>query len=880
MEKYDVSVVIPVYNCEKYVKKCVKSIANQDYEKLDRVQVILVDDGSIDRSLEVCEKLKKENKNFTIDIITGENEGVSAARNKGIELAKGRYIMFIDADDFISKNAIRLLVDFFDKHYDEIDGVVYPRYEYNVENGKKQILKRYLDMERTQIYDLEKDFWAIQPTLNIIVKNLYENNILFDTKVYFHEDILYNTEILMKKLKVGYLKEAKYYYRIYGNSTTDSKETPLYSYEQFMYVAETLFDKYKDENGRVYQYVQRIILNVIRYRILKDKLFPYHLEGEEWSKAYTRLINIIKQIDDENIIQYKQMDKYHKMYLIDLKNEKIVVNSSYNGSFLISNQEHILFSESSIEIVVNRFRLKNEKIYILGFLKSTVFKYKIPELYIKIVKQNGEIIKKEIKLKDTIADRYKTNMKVAKFCGFEYELNVEEIERFSLNVYIDNIKANVYYYFNIWTPFNKKVNSFKIYSGNRRIQFKQNIFYVSKPKKKTRRKDFWRAIKRYNNIDYKINIYRVLALLMRKYKSKIWLYYDRSNVIDNGYYQYVHDVKIKDNIKKYYVADGDMSIYRKKFNRKEMKNVIKFGSFKHKILFLNSDKILTSFASMQEYSPFYKNYQYYKDILNYDIIYLQHGILHAKLLKMYSKDFAKIDKIVISSNFEKNNLINNYGYSENDILEVGMPRMDENREVIEPENKIIFAPSWREYLIGKSVNRRREINIDKFIKSKYYIEIMKFLQDERLLSKLKEKNMILDFKLHPIFEPYKQCFAEIENDNIIVSIGNTDLNKYKAFITDFSSFQFDFVKLKRPIIYFVPDMKEFKAGLHSYRELDLKYEDAFGKLCLNGNDLVDEIIKLIDNNFKMKPIYEKRMEEFFIDVKNGKDKLYEILKTD
>ena len=155
---------------------------------------------------------------------------------------------------------------------------------------------------------------------------------------------------------------------------------------------------------------------------------------------------------------------------------------------------------------------------------------------------------------------------------------------------------------------------------------------------------------------------------------------------------------------------------------------------------------------------------------------------------------------------------------------------------------------------------------------------MKFLTDKNFLEILEKNNIVLDYKLHPIFEPYEKCFEDARSKNVTVSIGGTDLSKCKAFITDFSSFQFDFVRLKRPIIYFVPDMKEFKAGLHTYKELDLKHEDAFGRLCLNGDELVNEIIKLIDNNFEAEPIYKERMEKFFFKVKNGKDRLYDILK--
>ena len=116
MEQYDVSVVIPVYNCEKYIEECIKSISEQQAVDLKRIQVILVNDGSTDNSLEICNRLKDEIDELTIDVITGENRGVSAARNRGIKAAKGKYIMFVDADDFISIDTISKLIEFFDEN--------------------------------------------------------------------------------------------------------------------------------------------------------------------------------------------------------------------------------------------------------------------------------------------------------------------------------------------------------------------------------------------------------------------------------------------------------------------------------------------------------------------------------------------------------------------------------------------------------------------------------------------------------------------------------------------------------------------------------------------------------------------------------------------
>lgn len=101
-----VSVIIPIYNVEKYLKKSVKSVIDQTYSNLE---IILVDDGSKDSCYKLCEELKKEDKR--IIVIHKENGGLSDARNRGIDVAKGKYLFFLDSDDYIEKNTIKILYD-------------------------------------------------------------------------------------------------------------------------------------------------------------------------------------------------------------------------------------------------------------------------------------------------------------------------------------------------------------------------------------------------------------------------------------------------------------------------------------------------------------------------------------------------------------------------------------------------------------------------------------------------------------------------------------------------------------------------------------------------------------------------------------------------
>ena len=110
-----ISVIVPVYNVEKYLDKCVKSIINQTYKNLE---IILVDDGSTDYSGKICDEVIKEDKR--IKVIHKENGGVSVARNTGIDIATGDYISFVDSDDFVSDAFSEICNEINNKHTEVI----------------------------------------------------------------------------------------------------------------------------------------------------------------------------------------------------------------------------------------------------------------------------------------------------------------------------------------------------------------------------------------------------------------------------------------------------------------------------------------------------------------------------------------------------------------------------------------------------------------------------------------------------------------------------------------------------------------------------------------------------------------------------------------
>ena len=100
-----VSVIIPIYNAERYLKECLESVVNQTYRNLD---IVLIDDGSKDQSLKICREYQE--KDSRVRVISKNNEGVSATRNRGIEEARGQWISFVDSDDIIAENYVEELV--------------------------------------------------------------------------------------------------------------------------------------------------------------------------------------------------------------------------------------------------------------------------------------------------------------------------------------------------------------------------------------------------------------------------------------------------------------------------------------------------------------------------------------------------------------------------------------------------------------------------------------------------------------------------------------------------------------------------------------------------------------------------------------------------
>ena len=212
-----VSVIVPIYNVEKYLKKCLDSLVNQT---LDDIEIILVNDGSKDNSKQIAEKFANDYPNKII-YLEKENGGLSSARNYGLKHAKGDYISFVDSDDYVSKNLYKNLLEYMDNDYDMVKFKIIkvdinnntfienssPKFENKTGEEAFNILyKEDVMTETAWAYLYKRTFWQ-------------ENNFEF-MKGMYHEDFGLIPLVLLKAKKVASTDVIGYYYVQSDNSIT------------------------------------------------------------------------------------------------------------------------------------------------------------------------------------------------------------------------------------------------------------------------------------------------------------------------------------------------------------------------------------------------------------------------------------------------------------------------------------------------------------------------------------------------------------------------------------------------------------------------------------------------------------------------------------
>ena len=253
------SIIIPVYNVEKYLVECLESIVNQSFKDFE---VICVNDGSTDNSLEILQKYAENDERFKV--LNQENQGQGIARNNALNIANGEYILFVDPDDFIELNMLEVLNERLD-----VQNVDVAFFDYQIfgENTKTKIVRFMDEMKNTLNLNINDNFifnWQelvkdnFRYTAMMVWNKVYSNKFLKENHIQFApnkhaEDHIFSISATLLANKISYIKKTLYYYRKRSDSSVNKvSENNFCIFENIAIVADflkqnNLYKKYEHD---------------------------------------------------------------------------------------------------------------------------------------------------------------------------------------------------------------------------------------------------------------------------------------------------------------------------------------------------------------------------------------------------------------------------------------------------------------------------------------------------------------------------------------------------------------------------------------------------------------------------------------------------------
>ena len=876
------SVVMACYNAENHLDETINSLLGQSFSFGSNIQLILVDDGSTDKTAEICLKYQNQYPDNII-YLHQENQGQGAARNLGLKYVKGKYINFLDSDDKFSGNTFYSVYEFFEKHYDEIDFVSVPIFFFDKAVGQHPLNYKF---EEDKIIDLNKnwDYPQLSSSSAFFKKELFDN-YSFKTDFVNSEDSLMINKMLIDNPIYGVVKDAIYWYRKRTNdaSTIDSSTSKKDFYiDRLKRYFKELINYSKEKYGNVAKFIQYLIVYDLQWMFIVEDVSEI-LTAEEIKEVYIHIQDILSEIEDEVILSLRddKLNISHHMLATKYATVNINLNKEVRYENIHSNYNNNIagvYCENTLIDKLDKHRLwldiieiKGNTAYISGFLMSF---FDDEDVKIEIAK-NGRIY-------PTTTVYYHNNSKKFLNCSLESQFNfdceipLEDKENSKIEIYArfigENSDETSKWKLPIGFADYARMSELSNYSicGNYFLKFNDNDFYISRYNYfkmiKSEIPILLRVLKRKESYYTSILFFRFVYLLLYPFyrKKRIWLFMDRQeNADDNAEHLYKYAVTQKDNITKYFTVSDEFGDFTRLSN---LPNVLEFYSIKQRLVYLFAEKIISSHPDENILNPFMgKNVKSYSGLINSDKIFLQHGVTKDNVSSWLHKSDKNLKLITTVSDAERKSFLDpGYNYDENIIQTLGFPRFDNLKTNEKTKRQILIAPSWRTDL--------HNMTIKYIMDSDYFKTINSLINNKTLISIAEKYDYKIIFKPHPMVYGYVDLFET--NEYVTIDEKTTYQELFKdsdLLITDYSSIAFDFSYMKKPIIYYQHDDDyNFKEGYFKYKTM------GFGDVITDENILISKIEEYLKNDCKMEEIYAKRVNSFYkYNDKNNCKRVYD-----
>ncbi len=814
--EHQYTVVSAIYNVAPYLDDYFKSLIHQSLNFEQHIYLVLVDDGSPDNSAEIIKKWQKKYPN-NITYLKKENGGQASARNLGMEAVKTEWVTFIDPDDFVDLHYFEE-IDSFLVQNNEIEFSMLSCsliffYERSGKISDTHPLK-YKFNQGNQIVPVDKMEGKIQLSASTA---LFKMELINASNINFNEKIrpsfedahfigIYLTHAPFSS--VGFLKQAKYFYRKRAESTSTLDtgwQMPSAFDEVLRFGCLGLFNESLKTKGYVSKELQKTVL--------------YHL-----------------------IWQFKK-----------------IVNNPSTVAFLTDQQKETyrsLLKEIFLHIdvdTVDTFNLAGtwfyHKVALLGMYKETSHSYQI--LYIDAY----DALKKELKVRYFSYDA--SSFSFYLFSGKEmFPLHSKRRKH-------DFLGSLFVYEYITWVPLGEK-GIFNAFIDNK-------LTHLARGGKHWNSGIDLEIIKKYfakkslEDTKLPLSIRTKRSLFQSKiYRNKfkdVWLFMDReSQADDNAEHLYRYVMNNHSDINIFYIIKKESSEWLRL--EEDGFKLIDFASVEHEASLIHAKHMISSDAV--KYITNYLPPQYYKDLLSYKFTFLQHGVTKDDLSAWLNT--KTIDCFVTAAKREYDSIAgddNKYKFTSKELCLTGFPRHDNLLKNNHTQTKsMMIMPTWREYL-----NEIEAENSDAFRDTPYGCAWISLLHSDFLREMAEEKGYKLLFFPHPNIKKFLDSFdmpnyIEVlleQKESIQTLFQNVDL-----LLTDYSSVAFEMAILKKQTIYYQFDHQEIFSGSHTYEKGYFDYEeDAFGAICYDEKSVVSELKKFLSHNGEVENCYLTRMESFF-----------------
>lgn len=319
MKKTKFSIIVPIYNVEKYLSECLHSILNQNYSDYE---IICIDDASVDNSARILHEYAEEDNRITI-LKNEKNMGLSCSRNRGLEIAKGEYVFFVDSDDYISPNTLSVLHKYLDKN--KVDILKF-NFEEKIESGdikenRKTLMKDYdnnLSLRTGQKWFIDS---VSNNILVVMVWNkVYRREFLLENNLYFYEKIVHEDELFciqscVKAMSVIEINDKLYVYRRRSGSISTTKN--IARLESMVIIVNEVLALWKNSNleagmNEVLRKQMDTYVAIIRLLMM---YFPEHNKMSIGKPEDQFLFDLLRTMNNNHMFKYVQINEDELEYI-------------------------------------------------------------------------------------------------------------------------------------------------------------------------------------------------------------------------------------------------------------------------------------------------------------------------------------------------------------------------------------------------------------------------------------------------------------------------------------------------------------------------------------------------------------------------------------